>query len=87
MYLCIFDHHLIKKNNLYCVNKLGSRELYQMQICEKYKTPTLQLYYEGYFNNIDFYWRSMYLLSLMVAADTKLRVFQYKIPNNNSICE
>ena len=32
MNLCIFYHHLIKKNNLYCLNKLGSRKLYQIQI-------------------------------------------------------
>ena len=37
---CIFDHHLIKKNNLYYLNKLESRELYQIQISKKYKKPT-----------------------------------------------
>ena len=41
MNLCIFDHHLIKKKkNLYCLNKLGSRELYKIQISEKYVKPT-----------------------------------------------
>ena len=40
------------------MNKLGSRELYQIQICEKYKKLTSQLYYEGYFNNFDFDWKS-----------------------------
>ena len=73
--LCIFDHHLIKKNNLYCLNKLGRREVYQIQISEKYKKPTSQLYYEGYFNNFPFDWKSIYLLTRMVTVDTKLRVF------------
>ena len=82
MNLCIFDHHLIKKNNLYCLNKLESRELYQIQISEKYEKPTSQLYYERYFNKFDFDWKLTYLLSRMVTADTKLRVFQYKILNN-----
>ena len=40
MNLCVFDHHLIKtknknKNNLYCLNRLGSRELHQIQIYGK----------------------------------------------------
>ena len=82
MNLCIFDHHLIKKNNLYCLNKLGSRELYQIQISEKYKKATSQLYYEGYFNNFDFDWKPIYLLLHMVTVNTKLKVFQYKILNN-----
>ena len=28
---CIFDFHLAKKDNLHCLNKLGSRELYQFK--------------------------------------------------------
>ena len=65
MNLCTFDHHLIKRNNLYLLNKLGSRELYQIQIFEKYKKPTWQLYHEGYFNNFYFDWKSIYLLPRM----------------------
>ena len=42
LYIC--DHYLIKKNILYCLSKLGSREIYQIQISEKYKKPTSQLY-------------------------------------------
>ena len=82
MNLCIFDHHLIKKNNLYCLNKLGSRELYQIQISEKYKKPTSQLYYERYFNKFDFDWNFIHFLPHMVTVHTKLRVFQCKILNN-----
>ena len=64
------------------MDKLGSKELYLIQISEKYKKPTLQLYYEGYFNNFHFHWKSIYLLPRMVTVDTKSRVFQYKILNN-----
>ena len=67
---------------LCCLNKLGSRELYQIQISKHYKKPTLQLFFEEYFNNFDFDWKSIYLLLRMVTVDTKLRVFQYKIRNN-----
>ena len=72
----------LKKNNFYCLNKLGSRELYQIQISEKYKKPNSQLCYERYFNKFDFDWKSIYLLPRMVTVSTKLRVFQYKILNN-----
>ena len=70
--LCIFDCHLIEKNNLYCLNKLESRELYQIQVSEKNKKRTLQLHSEGYFNNFDFDWKLIYLLPHMVTADTTL---------------
>ena len=71
----------IQFNNLYCLNKLGSRKLYQTQISEKYKKTILQSYYEKYFSNIDFDWKSMYLLSHIIIVDTKLKVFQYKMLN------
>ena len=61
---------------------MESRELYQIQISEKYEKPTSQLYYERYFNKFDFDWKLIYLLPRMVTVDTKLRVFQYKILNN-----
>ena len=53
-----------------------------MQISEKQKKTTSQLYYKGYFNNFDFNWKSIYLLPRMVTVDTKLGVFQYKILSN-----
>ena len=75
MNLCIFDHHLIKKSNLYCLNKLRSRELYQIQISEKYKKS--QLYYERYFNKFDFDLKSVYPLPSMVTVDTKFVSTKY----------
>ena len=62
--------------------ELGSRELYQIQISEKYKRPTSQLFQEGYFNNFGFYWKLIFLLPYMDTVDTKLRVFQCKVLNN-----
>ena len=56
MDLSIFDHNLIYNNNLYCLNKLGGKELCQIKVSEKYKKPTSQLYCQRYFNNIDFTW-------------------------------
>ena len=51
MNLCTFDHHLLKEN-LYCLNKLENRGLYQIQTSENYEKPTSQLYYERYFKNL-----------------------------------
>ena len=82
MNLCIFDHHLIKKNNLYCLNKLRTRELCQIQISEKYKKPISQFHYERYFSKFNFDWKSIYLLPQMVTVDKKVRLFQNKILNN-----
>ena len=70
------------KKNLYCLNKLESKELYQIQTSKKYKKPTSQLYYEGYSNNFDFDWKLVYLLPRIVTVDTKLKFFQYKILSN-----
>ena len=66
------------------MNKLESRELHQMQISEKYKKPTSQLYHERYFNKFDlkFDWKLIHFLPRMVTIDTKLRIFQYKILNH-----
>ena len=71
MNLCIFDHHLLKKNKLHCLYKLGSRKLYQIQISKNYKNPTSQLYYERYFNKFDFDSKLIYLLPCMVTVNTK----------------
>ena len=42
-------HHLMKKNQVLCVNKLNSNELYKMQIIIKYKKPTSPSYFEKIF--------------------------------------
>ena len=75
---CLFDHHLNEKNNLYCLNKSGSRVLYQIKIAEKYKKTILQLHYEEYFIYIVSNWNSMYLLPSMATVNTKLNDFSTK---------
>ena len=42
-------HHLMKKNQVLCVNKLNSNELYKIQIIIKYKKPTSPSYFENFF--------------------------------------
>ena len=38
-HLLIQDHHLIKKNQILCLTKLNSNELYKIQIIIKYEEP------------------------------------------------
>ena len=42
----IQDHHLIKKDQILCLTKLNSNELYKIQIIIKYKKPMSQSYLE-----------------------------------------
>ena len=41
--LYIQDHHLIKCNTIYNLEKLNSKKLYHMQLCLKYDKPTCRL--------------------------------------------
>ena len=49
--LYIQDHHLIKCNTIYNLEKLNSKELYHMQLCLKYDKPTCQSYHEKNFDD------------------------------------
>ena len=40
--LSIYDHHIIKNNRIFSLNKLSSRELYNMQIIKTIEKPTSQ---------------------------------------------
>ena len=77
----IQDHHLIKCNTIYKLEKLNSKELYHMQLCLKYK-PTHQSYQKKYFDDYDFNWKLIYRISHIATLETKIRIFQYKLLNN-----
>ena len=49
--LYIQDHHLIKCNTIYNLEKLNSKELYHMQLLLKYDKPTCQIYHEKNFDD------------------------------------
>ena len=44
--LIINKHHLIKKYQVYCLEKLNSGELYNMQLMLKEEKPTAQTHFE-----------------------------------------
>ena len=47
--LIIKEHQLIKKHQIYCLEKLNSRELYNMQLILKVEKPIAQTYFEEIF--------------------------------------
>ena len=54
--LAIQDHHLIKKHQILCLNKLDSKELYNIQLLVNYLQPTLQACFENIFAVRVFEW-------------------------------
>ena len=44
--LAIQDHHLIKKIQILCLNKLDSKELYNKQLLANFLKPTSQAYFD-----------------------------------------
>ena len=64
----INKHHLIKKNQIYCLEKLISREIYNMQLILKEEKSAAQTD----FHNPE--WKD-----ICVTINTKLLIFQYQL--------
>ena len=77
--LYIQDHHLIKCNAIYNLEKFNSKELYHMQLCLKYDKPSCQSYNEKNFDNYDFNWKLVCRIARVATLETKIRIFQYKL--------
>ena len=73
---------MIKKHQIFSLNKLNSATLYQILNDENKIKPTSQTYFENLFPNFKSDWKSIYLLPRRVTLDTNLRMFQYKLLNN-----
>ena len=61
--LYIQDHHLIKCNMVYILEKLSSKQLYHK--------PTSQSYHEKNFDDYDFKWKLIYRISRIATLETK----------------
>ena len=48
--------HLIKKQ-IYCLEKLNIREVYNMQFILSVEKPTVQIYFEKNFQNLEMKWK------------------------------
>ena len=75
--LSLYEHHLIKNNQVYFRSKPNSKELYNILILGNYT----QGYFEAFFESstIDYH----YLLSRKTTINTKLCSFQYKTLKNS----
>ena len=80
--LYIKDHHLIKCNTIYNLEKRNSKELYHMQLLLKYNKPTCQGYHKKNFDDYVFNWKLIYRIPRIATFETKSHVFQYKLLNN-----
>ena len=79
--LVIQDHHLIKKHQIFSLNKLNSATLYETLIDANKIKPNSQTYFENLFANFKPDWKSIYSLARRVTLDTNLKMFQYKLLN------
>ena len=75
----IQGHHLIKKHQLLCLNKLDTKELNNMQLLANFLKPISQAYFENVFARHVFGWNDIYTSPTIVPTDSRLRIFQYKI--------
>ena len=80
--LAIHDHHLIKKYQILCLNKLDSKELCNIQLLANFLKPTSQAYFENVFMGHVFQWDKIYILPRIVTTDSRIRIFQYKMLHN-----
>ena len=53
-----------------------------MQLLLKYDKPTYQSYHEKNFDDYDFNWKLIYRTPRIATLKTKIRNFQYKLPDN-----
>ena len=78
-YLIIKEHLLIKNHQIYCLENLNNRELYNMQLRLKVEKPSAQTYFEKAFENPELEWKDIYTLARRVTININLRIFQYKL--------
>ena len=67
-----------RKNQILCLTKLNSNELYYTKIIMKYNKGTSQSYFDKIFKNSILYWKTIYLLYRIATVDTTIRAFKYK---------
>ena len=75
-------NYLIKKHQIFSLNKLNSVTLYEILIDANKIKPSSDTYFENLFPNFKPDWKSIYLLPRHVTLDANLRIFQYKLLNN-----
>ena len=77
--LLYLNHHLMKNNQIYSIEKLKANELYSLFISLRNTVPSSQKYFEIFFPGLSFTWKDFYVLPRIVTINTRLCVFQYKV--------
>ena len=80
--LIIHGHHLTKGSRILILEKLASKELYQMLISSRTNKVTSVTYFETKFNANNLDSTKMFILPRLTTYNTYLRSFQYKILHN-----
>ena len=80
--LSCLNHHLIKSNQIYSIEKLTAKKLYLISLEHETTTPTSQKYSESMFQDLTSQWKHIYTLPHITTIDSKLGYFQYKILRN-----
>ena len=55
--LALYDHHFVKKKQVYSFAKFNSKELYNILILGIYKKPMLQGYFEAFLESTTIHWK------------------------------
>ena len=61
---------------------MSSKDIYSTLIESGDAKPSSQFYYENIFQNPNLDWKNIYMLPRIVAKDSRLRVFPYKLLKN-----
>ena len=73
---------LLLTHQISSLEKLNSRELYNIQLILNVEKPTAQTYLEKKFQNTELEWKEICTLPRRVTINTNLRIFQYKLSHN-----
>ena len=81
--LVLYEPHIVINQTVHHIFKLRAKFLYNLLLGKMERRPTAQRYFSNLFTlPDDFDWTKIYDLPRKTTADTRLRVFQYKILNN-----
>ena len=80
--LIIHDHYLIEGSRTLILEKLTSKELYQILISNRTNKIKSVMYSEIKFNANNLDWTKIFILPSLTTYNTYLRLFQYEILHN-----
>ena len=79
---CDFRPHMLTNAKIYPLDKLTSKELYNIHLKVKFRLPTSHKSIQHSLKNDLIPWKKVYILSRNISIDSYSRIFQYKVLNN-----